>query len=358
MHNSDMGIVRTREIQPSKKEAEQIWKSIRKANRQCKVPRLPGEPPESNALTNCHIIGESILKVIAQKSHVYEWQNDPMLLWYSAVNEIKAGNVTELPWDVGKAVLFRDQGFSIDKCGWRFACNHHDNTAFKLIDTLDMDLTSRKVQFLLGFRAIAATTAWSESYLQLFKVFPKRRRIQKIISEYQQARLAVPHLKQQINRMEIVTGIVAKELSRWQDIYSAQAVEDYPIMTCRRTAEPVIRSAGAGVPLSNGRSIIATTILPRRQDGRAKTLCDIVVTCLRPKSWIRRLYLSWRIKRQASKIAKLLSKDPVDNIPVLAHNLNFFYVSPDDFDNDTILNDKQRQEIHARIARLRTPSQS
>ena len=117
---------------------------------------------------------------------------------------------------------------------------------------------------------------------------------------------------------------------------------------------------GPGCHLAMERSIIATTtILPRRQDGRAKTLCDIVVTCLRPKSWIRRLYLSWRIKRQASKIAKLLSKDPVDNIPVLAHNLNFFYVSPDDFDNDTILNDKQRQEIHTRIARgVRTPSQS
>ena len=163
-----------------------------------------------------------------------------MLLWYSAVNEIKAGNVTELPWDVGKAMfLFRDQGFSIDKCGWRFACNHHDNTAFKLIDTLDIRLdfpqsaVSSWIQGDCCYYCMVSKATCSSS-----RSSPKEEKSRRYLSEYQQARLAVPHFKQQINRMEIVTGIVAKELSRWQDIYSAQAVEDYPIMTCRRTAEP------------------------------------------------------------------------------------------------------------------------
>ena len=61
----------SREIQPAKKELDRIWKSIRNANRRCKVPTIPGEPEESNIMNNCHIIGESVLRTISpKKSHL------------------------------------------------------------------------------------------------------------------------------------------------------------------------------------------------------------------------------------------------------------------------------------------------
>ena len=160
-----MRTVRTREIQSSKKEAKRFWKTVRNANRQCKVPTIPGEPPESNVLANCHIIGEPCLAVIARGNHIYEWHKEPTVLWDSALKEIKAGNITSLPWDMGNAVPFKERGNSIGKCVWRFACNYHDNKVFKPIDTPDMNLISPGVQFLLGFRTIAATTAQAESHL-------------------------------------------------------------------------------------------------------------------------------------------------------------------------------------------------
>ena len=220
-------------------------------------------------------------------------------------------------------------------------------------------MTSLTVQFLLGFRTIAANTAWAESYLRFCdKIFLNRCRTKKILREHPQAQSAIPHFKQEVNRLQIGVDRLTKELGRWQDIYSAHSVVGYPIVTCWRTAKPVIRSAGAGVPAWSGQSAIMAIILPRPQDGQTSTLCDIVVTCLRPKFWPARLYLRWRINRVARRIEMLLSKDPVANIPTLANILDFFYVSPDDFDNNSIMDNKQRQEIHANIANKRSSVQS
>ena len=323
------------------------------------MPTIPGEPPESNVLANCHIIGEPCLAVIARGNHIYEWHKEPTVLWDSALKEIKAGNITSLPWDMGNAVPFKERGNSIGKCVWRFACNYHDNKVFKPIDTPDMNLISPGVQFLLGFRTIAATTAQAESHLQYFdKIFLNRTRTKRTLKEYPQAQSAWQYLRQKVNRLQIEVDKLTVELGRWQDMYRAQPATGYSIITCRRTANPVIRSAGAGLAAWSGQSAILAIILPRSQDGQTDTLSDIVVTCLRPKFWLARLYLRWRVNRIAEDIETSLSNDPVANIPTLENTLQFFYVSPDDFDNDSILDDQQRQEIHARIARDRTPIQS
>lgn len=353
-----MAFARSSEIQPARKELKQIWRSIRNANRRCMVPTLPGEPAESNVLTDCHIIGESWLEVIARNKLVYDWPNDPTIRGDSAMRGIKAGNVATLPGDLAKAVPFKDRGNSIGKCVWRFACNYHDNRAFKLIETPDTDLESNTAQFMLGFRTVAATTAWMGSYLQFFnEAFLDRSRTKKILREYPQSRLAIPHIKDETNRLQSLVDRLKKELGEWQAMYSAQPEEGYSIMTCRRTVRPVIRSAGAGVSAWRADRAITATILPRRRDGQSGALCDIVVTCLRPKFWLARLYLRWRIYCAARGIEKLVRKDPVANISTLANALPFFYVSPEDFDNDSILDDEQRREIHERFARSRTPAQ-
>ena len=351
-----MRFVRTSEIQPARKELKQIWRSIWSGTRGCVVPTLPGEPPESNVPINGHIIGESCLEVIARDKHVYEWPNDPTIRGDSAVKGIKAGDVTEFPRDLAKAIPFKDRGSSISKCVWRFACKYHDNKAFKLIETPDMELASNTVQFLLGFRTIAATSAWTGSYLRFFdEAFLNRNRIRMILRKYPQSRSAIPYIKQETNRLRSLVDRLREELGRWQAMYGAKPVEGYSIMTCRRTVRPVIRCAGAGVPAWCGNGAILATILPKRQDGQSRALCDIVITCLRPKSWLGRLYLRWRINRVARSIAMSIRKDPVANIPTLANALTFFYVSPDDFDSDSILDDEQRREIYERIASDRTP---
>ena len=352
-----MGIVRTSEIQPSKKEIKQIWRSIRNTNRECKVPSLSGEPPETNVMSNCHIIGEGFLKRIAQSGHIYEWLYDPTVVGNSALKEIKTGNVTNLPWDIAKVIPIRDKGTSIDKCTWRFACHYHDNKVFKQIDNPDTTIASQTAQFLLGFRAIAATTSWTESYLHFAdKIFLNRARTKEIFRNNPQAQSAIPHLKKYVSLLQVEVSRLVKELGRWQDLYNAQPVEDYPVMNCWRTAKPTIRSAGAGVSAWSGRSAIVATILPRRQGGEASTLCDVLVTCLRPKFWLARLYLRWRISQTARRIERLLSKDPVTNIPILVNELAFFYLAPDDFDNDSIIGNQQRQQVHARIASERRSS--
>ena len=354
-----MRTVRTREIQSSKREAKHFWKTVRNANRQCKVPTIPGEPPESNVLANCHIIGEPCLAVIARGNHIYEWHKEPTVLWDSAFKGIKADKITSLPWDMGNAVPFKERGNSIGKCVWRFACNYHDNKVFKRIDTPDMDLTSPGVQFLLGFRTIAATTTQAESHLKYFEEdFPKRPSIKRILNKYPQAESVSQYLRHNVNHLQKMVDKLTVELSRWQEMYRAQPAMGYSIITYRRTANPMIRSAGAGVVAWSGQSTILAIILPRSQDGQTDSLSDIVVTCLRPKSWPARLYLRWKVKRIAEDTETLLSNDPVANIPSFENTLQFFYVSPDDFDNDSILNGQQRQEIHARIARDRTPIQS
>ena len=123
MYGGDSGIMKTSEIQPSMKDVKKIWKEIRNTNRECKVPTLPGEPTELHVMNNCHIIGEAFLKRIAQRNHIYKWLHDPTVVGNSALKEIKAGNVTKLPWDMTKVVPINERGTSIDQCTWRFACH-------------------------------------------------------------------------------------------------------------------------------------------------------------------------------------------------------------------------------------------
>ena len=100
--------MKTSEIQPSIKEVKKISKEIRNTNRECRVPTLPGEPAELHVMNNCHIIGEAFLKRIAQESHIYKLLHDPTVVGNSALKEIKAGNVTRLPWDMTKVVPSRN----------------------------------------------------------------------------------------------------------------------------------------------------------------------------------------------------------------------------------------------------------
>ena len=93
------------------------------------------------------------------------------------------------------------------------------------------------------------------------------------------------------------------------------------------------------------------TILPSQQNVGVDGRCDIVVTCVRPKFWLSRLYLRWRINETARRMERLLGGDPVTNIPTLATELAFFYVAPDDFDDDSIIDKQQRRAIHARVTR-------
>ena len=317
---------------------------------------IPGEPPESNVLAGCHIISEPCLEVIARNKHVYDWSSDPTVLWDSALKGIKAGNITSLPGDMLKAVPFKKRGNSIGKCVWKFACNYHDNKVFKLIDTTDMDLASPEVQFLLGFRTVAATTTWSESHLHYFEnSFFERTRMKRLLRDYPQARSLLEHLRPVVSRMQMGVNKLIGELDRWQEMYiSAHSAADYSVMTCRRSTIPVISSAGAGVAEWSGQSAIIAVVLPRQSRGQTKAPCDIVVTSLRPKSWLARLFLRGRINLVAKNIQTMLSGDPIANFPSLENTLEFCYVSPDDFDNDAILDDRQRQEIHARIASQRS----
>ena len=315
-----------------------------------KTTTLSGEPTELHAMNNCHIIGEAFLKRIAQKNHIYKLLHDPTVVGNSALKEIKAGNVTRLPWDMTKVVPIKKRGTSIDQCTWRFACHYHDNQVFKDIDRPDTDINSRTAQFLLAFRAIAAATSWAESYLHFTdKVFLRRARTKKMLRNNPDAQSAIPQLKQHVGLLAIGVSKLAEELSRWQDLYSAHSRGHFPIMSCRRMARPTIRSAGAGVPAWSGRSASVATILPSQQNVGVDGRCDIVVTCVRPKFWLSRLYLRWRINETARRIERLLGGDPVTNIPILATELAFFYAAPDDFDDDSIIDKQQRQAIHARV---------
>ena len=229
--------MKTSEIQPSMRDVKKIRKEIRNTNRECKVPTLPGEPTESNIMNNCHIIGEAFLKRIAQTSRIYEWLPDPTVVGNSALKEIKAGNVTTLPWDMTKVIPMNGRGTSIDKCTWRFACHYHDNMAFKDIDTPDTTLNSCVTQFLLGFRALAAVTSWTESYLYFTdKAFLNRARTKELLRKDPRVQSSIAQLKQYVGLLRPEVNRLANEHCRWQAIYNAQPVGNYPIMSCRRTA--------------------------------------------------------------------------------------------------------------------------
>ncbi len=346
--------MRTREVQPSRNEIKKIWEDTKTSNRACKIPAMPGEPPETNIMSNCHIISESFLRIIARKGIVYEWPGDPTVVANSALKEIKAGKMVALPRDVSKASQFKDRGTGIGHCVWRFACHYHDNRIFKSIDSTDIDLTSQRVRFLLGLRTIAATSTWLESYRDLFaNIFPRRRRTKEIIRHYPQAQSMAPVLQEAVRGLKMPIAKLSKELEAWQDIYLTQPQGEYPIMTCHRTTTTTFGTAGAGIHTSRGQNAILVTMLPRKQNGQERSLCDIVVTCLRPSFWLKRLFLRWRIYREARRIERLLNKSPVVGIPILATELAFFYVSPDDYDDDTVVTQGQRQEIDSRIAKKR-----
>ena len=335
------GSMNRQQIGPTLKEIDSLQKSLDNSGRVCKIPALLGEPPETNRMRRGHIIGEKFLERIWDKREVYAWPYSIKHMGHSAVAEMDSDNFTLPPLG---------QKINSNECTIKFACHKHDNEVFKLIDTGNINLTDTKVQFLLGFRAIASFATWIEGHVRLASdTLPDRPRTQEILQKYPQSNTLLLDAQTTITNPKFKqhTEKIFEELVEWQALYENQQGE-YPIITCHQTATPNIRTAGAGViEIELGYTLIVT-ILPRAQTGGEKPLCDIIVTSRKPKLWSEKAYLQLRARATTTKIAKLLESEAIKAIPPFATASPFFYFSPKDY--ETLTSAEQKQEIDDKIA--------
>ena len=165
---------------------------------------------------------------------------------------------------------------------------------------------------------------------------------------------------QELERLIQVNNSDGKQLrsalGEWQFLY--RNVKRYPMISCHIVARPTVRmTVSAVMGGDNGSAVV--TILPKPP--KDSCLCDIVVSCIPSPGLLslgghrKRAY----VKKQAELIADALTSEPAIGLTTLLKSLSlnhtsYFFISPDDYKNDSIVGPGQRTQIEREIASIIT----
>lgn len=340
--------VSQRGFQEALKGVDRTADQLLRGNQRCLVPKTEGE--HHGGMRNCHVIAEGFLGMISDsRGQVLCWPMSTRSIGRLAQQAISQGNVRSNPVSI---IIDQYQPVSRSKnhkdCKFRFACNYHDDKVFKPINTIkEFDLSDPKTRFLLGFRTTAAYTAWYEGFKQWTQHdFKKDSIARRNLQLYPMLAPVYDGIAQFGESTTTAGRKLANEMHRWQTAYSEAAWDR--AVTTTITVSPTLRLAGTGIPGSYDHPV-TITILPA-ENGQ----CTIFVTCLERETPLRKITQApwrWSARRVAETWAKRLeSENPRYWLPTLSQECEFLYVSPDDYNDDGIMNCDDRCEIAKSMA--------
>ena len=337
-------------------------------NGPCLIPSLPDDGfPETNRVSDCHVIGAQFLKLIANsRTEICTWN----------MNAHQIGkNALHASWDISEsppAPYF--EPFNPDKkpisfyhAKSKFACQRHRSKVFKDIDNRrTFAPTDPEHQFRLGLRVVAATVANTQGvltycgaertkYLNPKHVRRTARLMNMPLPDYEVLLQSfLDKTGESIQDIEAAARMLRTELREWQEIYESPG--ERQITSCHILARPSIRLAISSVGYQENHPITMCTVLPRAVEEPGYNRCDVILSIRKPKSGVP-IWQAQFLEDQALKIKTLLEGDPATSLTGLVRSLSmnpttFFFVSPDDYYNDEIISGSGRSKIEQDVASI------
>ena len=335
----------------------------------CLIPALSDDGfKDTDETSGCYVIGRRYLELIAgNQRQVCTWN----------MNAHQVGkNAIYSEWEITERSAtprfdpFKPEKPSINSylCKSVFACQPHNDKVFKVINApKTFDAHDLDHHFRLGLRAIAGTAANAEGtltycvaernkYLNPGYVRQVARRNHIPLNAYKNhVQSFLEKLDKSIQESEASAEMLRAELLEWQRIYASPA--ERQIISCHMLARARIRVAISSVTYQENRPIATCTVLPRATEEPGEHLCDIILTSRQPQSRFSRLLARQdrHLEDQALKIKTLLEGDPATGLAGLVKALSmnpatFFFVSPDDYYSNHIINEAGRSKIEQDIA--------
>ncbi len=367
---------RVRYPKSSRQDSRSNYKDMGKAmfearNGPCLIPSLPDDGfVETDKVSDCYVIGAQFLKLIANsRTEVCTWNMNAHQMGKNAIHS---------SWDVSESPLVPHFGpfepdqkpISFYHTKAKFACQRHRSKVFNDIDNLrTFAPTNPEHQFRLGLRVIAATVANAQGvlaycgaertkYLNPKHARQMARQIKLPLRAYEiLLQSFLDKTGGSIQEIEATARVLRSELREWQRIYKSPG--ERQITSCHMVARPRIRVAISAVGYQNNHPFSMCTVLPRTAAEPDDYLCDIILTRRQPKS--DALSVMSRQDRyledQVLKVKALLEDDPATGLSGLLRALSmnpttFFFVSPDDYYNNHIIDDAGRANIEQDIASI------
>ena len=297
----------------------------------CKIPRLPGEPEETNKLQGCHLISEAAYLIpISKGNHVMHWRVD--------AKAVKDAILREHTYSYTRLAPSR---IPTRKCTTRYACNWHDHKLFAEIDRGNLDTQNRHHQFLLGFRAIAGSIAEWDAWLEFIESLPK--------DFYKKNQQAENSAKARLTNVSPYMRAAKGILKRWQDAYREQKWDN--IHSYHTVATSAIRCAAAST-FDIGGSLGTITLLPIVHDGEPTGQYDIIGVVLK-SPWTKpldRLFQPGFIKESVLTLKENLERNPSQALEWMAQKIGHVAVNPDDYNNTDLISSESIERIEQAAA--------
>ena len=274
-------------------------------------------------MSGCHVLGERYLEIIANNQRqVCTWNMNAHQIGENAI--LSKWDITKPPFSP-RFESFKPEMTSIGSylCRSKFACQKHDDKVFKVIDDpKTFDAQDSEHQFRLALRAIAGTAASAEGTLAYCVAERNKYRspgyARKIARHHNiplnayknEARSRLEKIDKSIKDSEARSEILRAELLEWQQTYKSQAGR--PLISRHMPARTRVRVAISSVTYQDNRPIATYTVLPRPSRDTGENLCDIILTCRRPKSRFPMLGLpqSQHLEKEVLMIEDLLDSGP------------------------------------------------
>ena len=340
-------------FQEALKRLDRTADQLLRSNQRCLVPLAKAE--EHSAMRNCHIIAEGFLGAISNpRGQVLCWPTSTRSIGRLAQKAISEGKFQPSPM-----TIFIDDYPPVARsknhkdCKFTFACGFHDDRVFKLADTVkEFDPDDPRTRFLLGFRTVAAYTAWYQGFKQWAEYdFKKDTMARRNLRKYPMLAPAYEAIAEFGESTSTAGGKLSNEMDRWQEAYSEAAWER--AVTIKITVSPTLRVAAAGIVGSFDHPA-TMTILPTEG-----SQCDIIITCLERETPLRKITQAPRrrsTRRTAENWAeRIKSENPRYWLPALSRQCEFLYVSPDDYNNDRTMCCDDRREIAQAMSQKASP---
>ena len=364
-----------KQIENSRSYKKTLSDDLRCANQVCMAPRLPSEPVETNRMRNCHIIGKEFLRRPSHSgsnnmNQIYSWPSDVSYVYEMAFREIKFNRTAEddvesRPKPIGPLKRHIND--------WKFtvACSYHDNRVYKKIDDAEaFDWDDPETRFLLCLRSLTSYMAFANGHetwaltelATSFSSFTDQvleREIQSIFAEEGRTPISMYKITSFLKDMQDATRLAERAIGpsvamlrvAKQDLHPELDVLHYlyvnrkwtGLVSERRTVRAKVNMAGTGLLKLPSSNIGVATILPR--DSRKSNgyyVHDIIVSTTKPVSFA------------TDELADVVENgSPAAVIAYLATKWEFFYVSPQDYDDSALISDSERNALETDIARAK-----
>ena len=349
MSNTPKIRINKKEFQHFLESIDHIENTIPTINNECLIPRIKGELPHDD-MRNCHIISEGYLKrikkTVKKQDQILAWPISASTIGRLLLTKAKSGQVqslSDLRIEKYSPILM---GTNDRRVKYTYACGYHDNKVFDVIDNVNnFNPNNPETQFILSFRTILAYAVLLKAHKQLAQnEFKKDSSIDQILMQYPQLQPSAASMAFKLNRKLTNTSKQYENfLQDWQKAYIDGYVEK--ITSYATTARTKLRIAGTGIK-TNGRHQIAVTILPSEKNYS----CTIIVTTLEPgktTKWPMEFELLSKVHQEAERVKDLVqNQQPSEWLEwLLELGWEFIYISPDDYYNNNIITEEERNSL-------------